>query len=140
MRGRGEEVEWINYRNVFVNTKYALRVASPRAADRPAGGWPPAGRIIMTPYRPSNYYPKIREENLQDCVVAALLGEFEEKLAKEFEDVGRRDAQNLGGGRDQTVGHLVVVDAASHEVALHVAVRLDWRWSPGPGGRSVDSE
>jgi hypothetical protein len=34
-------------------TKYALRVANPRAADRPAGGWPPEGRIVMTP----DYYP-----------------------------------------------------------------------------------
>jgi hypothetical protein len=25
-------------------------------ADRPAGGWSPRGRIIMTPYRPHNYY------------------------------------------------------------------------------------
>jgi hypothetical protein len=31
------------------NTQHALRVANPRAADRPAGGWPPEGRIIMTP-------------------------------------------------------------------------------------------
>jgi hypothetical protein len=27
-----------------------------RAAERPAGGWPPEGRIVMTPW-PSNYYP-----------------------------------------------------------------------------------
>jgi hypothetical protein len=31
------------------NTNYALQVARPRAVDRPAGGWPPAGRIVMTP-------------------------------------------------------------------------------------------
>jgi hypothetical protein len=31
------------------NTNYVLRAARPQAADRPAGGWPPAGRIIMTP-------------------------------------------------------------------------------------------
>ena len=30
-------------------TKYALRVANPRAADRLAGGWPPERRIVMTP-------------------------------------------------------------------------------------------
>jgi hypothetical protein len=30
------------------NTKYALRVANPRVADRLAGGWPPEGRIIMS--------------------------------------------------------------------------------------------
>jgi hypothetical protein len=35
------------------NTKYALMVANPRAPDRPAGGRPPEGRIVMTP----NYYP-----------------------------------------------------------------------------------
>jgi hypothetical protein len=29
------------------NTNYALRTANPRAANRPAGGWPPAGRIVM---------------------------------------------------------------------------------------------
>jgi hypothetical protein len=34
---------------VTENTKYALRVANPRAADRPAGVWPPEERIIMTP-------------------------------------------------------------------------------------------
>jgi hypothetical protein len=38
-------------------TKYALRAANPRAADRPAGGWPSEGRILMTPQRPPNYYP-----------------------------------------------------------------------------------
>jgi hypothetical protein len=38
------------------NTKNALRVANPRTADRPAGDWLPAGRIIMTPYLPSNYH------------------------------------------------------------------------------------
>jgi hypothetical protein len=31
------------------NTNYALRAARLRAADKPAGGWPPAGRIVMTP-------------------------------------------------------------------------------------------
>jgi hypothetical protein len=31
------------------NTKFALRVANPRAADRPPGGWQRAGRIVMTP-------------------------------------------------------------------------------------------
>jgi hypothetical protein len=25
-------------------------------ADRPVGGWPPKGRIIMTPYQPLNDY------------------------------------------------------------------------------------
>jgi hypothetical protein len=34
---------------VTKNTNYALRAARPWAADRPAGGWPPAGRIVMTP-------------------------------------------------------------------------------------------
>jgi hypothetical protein len=33
----------------FKNTKYALRAANPRAADRPAGGWPLEGHIVMTP-------------------------------------------------------------------------------------------
>jgi hypothetical protein len=31
------------------NTKYAFRVANPRAADRPAGSWLPEGCIITTP-------------------------------------------------------------------------------------------
>jgi hypothetical protein len=34
-----------------------MRVANPRAADRPAGGWPPAGHIIMTPKLPPDYHP-----------------------------------------------------------------------------------
>jgi hypothetical protein len=34
-----------------------LPLARPLAADRPAGGWPPAGRIIMTPQSPPDYYP-----------------------------------------------------------------------------------
>jgi hypothetical protein len=34
---------------VTENTKYGLRMANPRAADRPAGGWSPEGRVIMTP-------------------------------------------------------------------------------------------
>jgi hypothetical protein len=42
---------------VTKNTKYALRVAKPRAADRPAWGWPPEERIILSPELPSNYYP-----------------------------------------------------------------------------------
>jgi hypothetical protein len=29
--------------------KYTLKAANHRAADRPAWGWPPEGRIIMTP-------------------------------------------------------------------------------------------
>jgi hypothetical protein len=32
-------------------------VASPGVADRPAGGWPPEGRIVMTPQLPLQYYP-----------------------------------------------------------------------------------
>jgi hypothetical protein len=35
------------------NIKYAARAANPRAADRLAGDWPPAGRINMTPWQPS---------------------------------------------------------------------------------------
>jgi hypothetical protein len=31
------------------NIKYALRVANPRAPDKPARGWPPEVRIVMTP-------------------------------------------------------------------------------------------
>jgi hypothetical protein len=34
---------------VTENTKYALRVANFRAADRPAGDWPPEGHIVVTP-------------------------------------------------------------------------------------------
>jgi acetylornithine deacetylase/succinyl-diaminopimelate desuccinylase-like protein len=41
----------------MLRKKYALRVVDPRPADRPAGGWPPSGRIIMSPQRPPNYYP-----------------------------------------------------------------------------------
>jgi hypothetical protein len=29
--------------------QYALRVANPWGANRPAGGWPPEERIVMTP-------------------------------------------------------------------------------------------
>jgi hypothetical protein len=37
-----------NYQSIVTeNTKYALKVANPQAADRPAGGWPPKARIIM---------------------------------------------------------------------------------------------
>jgi hypothetical protein len=32
-------------------------VANPQAADKPAWGWPPEWRIVMTPKRPSNHYP-----------------------------------------------------------------------------------
>jgi hypothetical protein len=39
------------------NTKYTLRVTNPRAAYKSAGGWPSKGRIVMTTYRPPNYYP-----------------------------------------------------------------------------------
>jgi hypothetical protein len=39
------------------HTKHALGAANPRAADRPAGGRPPPGRIIMTPQRPSDHHP-----------------------------------------------------------------------------------
>jgi hypothetical protein len=39
------------------NTKYALRAADPRVANGPADGWPPEGRIIMTPYLSPEYYP-----------------------------------------------------------------------------------
>jgi hypothetical protein len=34
---------------VTKNTNYALRAGRPWAADRPAGGWPPAGHIVMIP-------------------------------------------------------------------------------------------
>jgi hypothetical protein len=30
-------------------TKYALRVANTQASYRPAEGWPPEGRIVMSP-------------------------------------------------------------------------------------------
>jgi hypothetical protein len=42
---------------VTENTKYPLRVANPRAADRPTGCWPPKGHIVMTSYQLSNHYP-----------------------------------------------------------------------------------
>jgi hypothetical protein len=42
---------------VTKNIEYALRAANPRVADRPAGGWLPEGRFIMTSRRPANYYP-----------------------------------------------------------------------------------
>jgi hypothetical protein len=38
------------------NTKYALRVANPRADNRLTGGWRPEGCIVMTLERPSDYY------------------------------------------------------------------------------------
>jgi hypothetical protein len=39
------------------NTKYALRAANPRAADRLVEGWPPKGLIVLTSLLPPNYYP-----------------------------------------------------------------------------------
>jgi hypothetical protein len=45
------------YSTITETTNYAFRVANPRAANRPAGGWLPEGRIVMTPYLPPNYYP-----------------------------------------------------------------------------------
>jgi hypothetical protein len=42
---------------VTETTKYAQRAANLRAADRPAEGWPPKGRIVMTPQLPPDYYP-----------------------------------------------------------------------------------
>jgi hypothetical protein len=44
------------YSIVTENTKYALRLAYPGAADRPARGWAPKERIVMIPKRP-HYYP-----------------------------------------------------------------------------------
>jgi hypothetical protein len=50
-QGRG--LTAVSYQHYYIivteNTKYALRVANPRAADRPACGWPPEGHIVMTP-------------------------------------------------------------------------------------------
>jgi hypothetical protein len=44
---------------VTENTKYALRVANPQAADRPARGWLPKARIIMkTPNTPKVANPR----------------------------------------------------------------------------------
>jgi hypothetical protein len=40
-------------------------VANLLAADRPAGGCLPEGRIVMTPQRPANYYP------LSFCLIMA---------------------------------------------------------------------
>jgi hypothetical protein len=37
---------------VTENNEYALRVANARVADRQAGGWPPKGHSVMTPWRP----------------------------------------------------------------------------------------
>jgi hypothetical protein len=45
---RGTMLENIIY-NITETTKYALRVANPREAERPAVGWPPEGCIAMTP-------------------------------------------------------------------------------------------
>jgi hypothetical protein len=42
---------------VTETTKYALGVANSWATDRPAGGWLPKRHIVMTLYRPPNYYP-----------------------------------------------------------------------------------
>jgi hypothetical protein len=41
----------------FIGLLMGNCAAKPRAADRLAWVWPPAGRIIMTPYHPSNSYP-----------------------------------------------------------------------------------
>jgi hypothetical protein len=44
-----DDAKFINLMEIaFAISKYALRVANPRAADRPAGGWPPEWRIVMT--------------------------------------------------------------------------------------------
>jgi hypothetical protein len=37
---------------VTKTTKFTLRVINLWAANRSAGGWPPEGRIVMTPQRP----------------------------------------------------------------------------------------
>jgi hypothetical protein len=37
------------YLIVTETTKYALRVANPRAGNMPAGGWPPERHIVMIP-------------------------------------------------------------------------------------------
>jgi hypothetical protein len=37
------------YLIITETTKYALRAANRRAADRPAKGWLPEGHIVMTP-------------------------------------------------------------------------------------------
>jgi hypothetical protein len=43
---QGHNVKKENYQ--LKTSKYALRAANPRAADRPAAGWPPEGHIVMT--------------------------------------------------------------------------------------------
>jgi hypothetical protein len=48
-RGRMNQILLYYQLIVIQNTKYTQRVPSTRAADRPAGGWPPEGCIIMTP-------------------------------------------------------------------------------------------
>jgi hypothetical protein len=56
--GQADYVKKKHYSMIVTeNTKYALRVAHPRVADRPAGGGLPEGRIVKTPYRPTIYYP-----------------------------------------------------------------------------------
>jgi hypothetical protein len=42
---------------VTETTNYTLWVARPRVAVRPAGGWVPTGRIVMSPWLPPDYYP-----------------------------------------------------------------------------------
>jgi hypothetical protein len=42
-----------------------MRVANPQAADGPAGGWQPEGRIVMTPQLPPNDNP------LSVCLIMA---------------------------------------------------------------------
>ena len=47
--GQADHVrKYYYYIMVTENTKYALRVADPWAADRTAGDWFPKGRIFMT--------------------------------------------------------------------------------------------
>jgi hypothetical protein len=47
---QGDSVKKLYYYLIVTkNAKYTLRVANPRAADRPAGSWLPEACIIMTP-------------------------------------------------------------------------------------------
>jgi hypothetical protein len=66
-------------------------VANPRAADRPTGGWPPEGRIGMTPQRLPNYFP------LTVCLIMAAHLQEEARA--------RAEGPLLAGGRQSQEEH-----------------------------------
>jgi hypothetical protein len=95
---------------VSKNTKYILRVANPRAADRPVGGMPPEGRIVMTRQRPLNYYL------LSVCLIMApptaddvMLRNFDPASASQNEDLSLSES-------DDEQNYVVLSQCASGEL------------------------